>query len=224
MANIIIGTNDAMGTASSRPISVRPQPHWNTATTTPYAAPIDNRFNRAALRGTRMERNTIINNRNDSETMAPMNHNSRDEIDDIAANADIAPRTFFYYFPTKEDVVLADYANRLERLTAELAQQPDTDAPWKALRAAFAIVAGDYVAKRDELVRRLEIMASNLSVDARSLQLQARWEDALADVLARRAQKDSDDLTSRLMASAALACMRAALRHWLLTTTTPCPS
>ena len=31
----IIGTNDAIGTASSRPMRERPQPHWNTATTTP---------------------------------------------------------------------------------------------------------------------------------------------------------------------------------------------
>jgi AcrR family transcriptional regulator len=33
-------------------------------------------------------------------------------IDDIAAAAEIAPRTFFHYFPSKEDVVLADYAIR----------------------------------------------------------------------------------------------------------------
>jgi len=138
-------------------------------------------------------------------------------VEDIAAKADIAPRTFFHYFPTKEDVVLADYAARLDRITIELAQQPDTEAPWAALRAAFVIVSGDYVAKRDELVRRFEIIAANPSVYARSLQLQAGWEDALAEVLAARAHTGTDDLTARLMASAALASMRSSLRHWLLT-------
>ena len=40
-------------------------------------------------------------------------------VDDIASAADIAPRTFFSYFPTKEDVVLADYAGRLERIIGD---------------------------------------------------------------------------------------------------------
>ncbi len=138
-------------------------------------------------------------------------------VGDIAAAADIAPRTFFHYFSTKEDVVLADYAGRLERITAELSRQPDTMAPWAALRAAFVVVAGDYDDARDQIARRFEIMAVNPSVYARSLQLQAGWEDELANVLAVRAQTNSDDLTSRLLASAALACMRSALRHWIAT-------
>ena len=51
-------------------------------------------------------------------------------IDEIAADADIAPRTFFSYFPTKEDVVLADYADRLKRTTDELGRRPPSEAPW----------------------------------------------------------------------------------------------
>lgn len=141
----------------------------------------------------------------------------RTTVDDIASTADIAPRTFFHYFPTKEDLVLADYAARVERITTELSAQPDTLAPWAALRAAFVVVASDYVEQRDELVRRFEIIAANPSVYARSLQLQAGWEDELADALAERAPANSDDITSHLMASAALACMRSALRHWLVT-------
>ncbi len=138
-------------------------------------------------------------------------------IEDIAAKADIAPRTFFYYFSTKEDVVLADYATRLERITEILGQRPLTEPPWTALRTAFVIVSGDYSRERDELVRRFVIMANNPSVYARSLQLQAGWEDALADVLADRASNGTEDVLPRLMASAALACMRSSLRHWLLT-------
>jgi len=138
-------------------------------------------------------------------------------VEDIAAKADIAPRTFFHYFPTKEDVVLADYAARLERITETLAQRPQTEPPWAALRAAFAIVAADYTSQRDELIRRFEILADNPAVYARSLQLQAGWEDALADVLASRAGNGDDLVLPRLMAAAALACMRSSLRHWLLT-------
>jgi AcrR family transcriptional regulator len=138
-------------------------------------------------------------------------------VEDIAAAADIAPRTFFYYFATKEDVVLADYATRLARITEVLEQQPSTIAPWAALRAAFVVVASDYTSQRVELVRRFVIMADNPSVYARSLQLQAGWEDTLARVLADRVGTGATDVLPRLMAASALACMRSSLQHWLLT-------
>ena len=138
-------------------------------------------------------------------------------IEHVAAAADIAPRTFFYYFPTKEDVVLADYATRLERIIAELGQRPDTEVPWAALRASFLVVAADYEARRDDLIRRFTIMAANPSVFARSLQLQAGWEDALIDVLNQRSHSPTENIEARLLASASLACMRSSLQHWIIT-------
>ncbi len=138
-------------------------------------------------------------------------------IEEIAAAADIAPRTFFSYFPTKEDVVLADYSTRLRRIIAVLVERPESEPPWDALRTSFVEVAADYEAAREDLVRRFTIMAANATVYARSLQLQAGWEDALAEVLHERANYNAEDLESRLLASTALACMRSSLRHWLLT-------
>lgn len=138
-------------------------------------------------------------------------------VEQIAAAADIAPRTFFSYFPTKEDVVLADYSARLERIVDELGGRPASEPPWDALRASFTEVALDYEAARSDLIRRFTIMAGNTTVFARSLQLQAGWEDALAEVLVQRAGRETEDLESRLLAAAALACMRSSLRHWLLT-------
>ena len=137
-------------------------------------------------------------------------------IEDIAAKADIAPRTFFYYFATKEDVVLADYTARLNLIIDKLGQQPDEIGCWAALRASFRVVAADYSAQRHQLVRRFAIMFENPSVYARSLHLQAGWEDALAEVLAERVGTNND-IEARLMAAAALACMRSSLQHWLRT-------
>lgn len=138
-------------------------------------------------------------------------------VDAIAAAAEIAPRTFFHYFPTKEDVVLADYARRLERITEELGQRPSTEAPWAAVRASFLVVAADYETERADLVRRFAVMAANPSVYARSLQLQAGWEDALAGVLSERMHRDPDGaIEPQLLAAAALAAMRSSLRHWIL--------
>lgn len=138
-------------------------------------------------------------------------------VEAIAVAAKISPRTFFHYFATKEDVALADYADRLERVTRTLEAQPAKARPWTALATALGAVAADYEAERDALVRRFRIMVDAPSVFARSLQLQAGWEDAVAAVLAERTGTDDSDIEPRLLAAAGLAAMRAAMRHWLAT-------
>lgn len=135
----------------------------------------------------------------------------------IAAAAEVSPRTFFTYFPTKEDVVLADYAQRLERILEELAGRPDDEGPWEALRASLLVVATDYEAERGQLMVRFRIMAECPSVFARNLALQAGWEDALADAIAERMGANPGDIAPRLMAAGALAAMRSSIRHWMLT-------
>ena len=54
-----------IGTVSWTPIRLAPQPHWKTATTTPYAAPTPSTLRTAAFSGTSTERNTTISTRND---------------------------------------------------------------------------------------------------------------------------------------------------------------
>ena len=51
-----------MGPSLEMPTTFLTQPFWKIATMTPYAAPIDSRFMITALSGTRIERNTSINN------------------------------------------------------------------------------------------------------------------------------------------------------------------
>lgn len=133
-------------------------------------------------------------------------------VEAIAAAAGIAPRTFFHYFPTKEDVVLADYASRLERVLSELRDRPGDEPAWRAVGASFRAAAEDYEDERDLIVRRFRIMAATGSVAARSLQLQAGWEQGLADLVSAR---DVPAATARLLAAAAVAAMRSAQQDWL---------
>ncbi len=136
-------------------------------------------------------------------------------IEQVASAAGLAPRTFFSYFATKDDLVLADYADRLDRILTELDQRPNDEPVWAALQAAFAAVAADYETEADRLRRRFTIVATNPSVFARSLQLQAGWETALAERLRARLGAKAYDPTPRLLAATALAVMRASLQHWL---------
>ncbi len=137
-------------------------------------------------------------------------------IDEIAAAADIAPRTFFHYFRSKEDAVLADYSARLDQIVAALKASPAAQQPWAALRDAFLTVGADYETERDHLLRRFRIVRSAPSVAARNLQLQASWEDAVAAAVTDWLELDGDqDIRPKLMAGAAVAAMRASLQRWL---------
>ena len=109
------------------------------------------------------------------------------------SEAELAPRTFFSYFATKDDLVLADYSERLERILTEHEQRPEDEPAWDALRASFAAVAADYESEHDRIRRRFTIMASNPSVFARSLHLQAGWEQALTQRLTTRLGARADD-------------------------------
>lgn len=135
-------------------------------------------------------------------------------VQDITAAADVAPRTFFRYFDTKDDVVLADYGDRLERLLAILRERPVTEAPWDSLREAFRTVIADDTAEHSDMGRRIAVMVASPSVAARSLQLQIGWEQDLAAEIGRRRPAGPGDATPSLLAAAALAVMRAAIRQW----------
>ena len=76
MANSIIGTHGSIGPGWTLVRSLN-QPHWNSITSTPYAAPIDSRFMMTALSGTSSDRNTTISSRNDRMSTAPKKYGMR---------------------------------------------------------------------------------------------------------------------------------------------------
>jgi AcrR family transcriptional regulator len=134
----------------------------------------------------------------------------------IAAEADVSERTFFHHFASKEDVVLGDFEARLVRLTELLATRPPDEPPTTAIRRALLEVAEDYQAERERLLLRARLTLATPSVLARSLELQTRWEEVIADTVAGRLGVDADtDLRPRLMAAVTLAAMRVAQRRWL---------
>ena len=77
MANISIGTNDGIGTVSSMPTHDDPQPHWKTATTSPYAAPTDSRLSTAALMPITSDRNAAVSSTRASSTTAAISQGIR---------------------------------------------------------------------------------------------------------------------------------------------------
>jgi AcrR family transcriptional regulator len=61
-------------------------------------------------------------------------------VDDLASAAGISPRTFYRYFPAKDDVFQVRLATRSEALRDALAARPADEAPLPALRCAITDV------------------------------------------------------------------------------------
>src|SRR5687767_6894438 len=74
---------------------------------------------------------------------------------DIAAAADIAPRTFFAYFETKEAVVFYDFDEILARFAERLDGRAASETTFDALRAwaADLVAAGHEDHARRDLIR-----------------------------------------------------------------------
>lgn len=137
-------------------------------------------------------------------------------VDQIAGAADVSPRTFFHHFASKEDVVLGDFEARFERLIELLCSRIGQDHPSAAIRRALLEVAEDYETEREQILLRTKLMLASPAVHARSLEMQARWEDKVATTFAARFGVDTDsDPRPRIFAAVTLGAMRIAQRRWV---------
>lgn len=104
-------------------------------------------------------------------------------VDQIAAAVDISPRSFFRYFASKEDVVLADpmvYGEPVrQRLTESLESMP----AWEALRSAFEPIVELSEADPEWVLRATRVMISSPSLRARNTEKHLAWLSVLAPLV-----------------------------------------
>jgi AcrR family transcriptional regulator len=137
-------------------------------------------------------------------------------VDDIAAEADVSRRTFFRYFASKEDVLLADHLVQLARLREAMAARPGDEPVLTALRNAVLSLTSDFEERKEAIILRGRIMRDTPSLQARSLVHQKAWEDAIQQMVAERLGVDPvADLRPGVVAATALAAMRVAFTNWL---------
>jgi AcrR family transcriptional regulator len=131
-------------------------------------------------------------------------------VEDIAYAAAISPRTFFRYFPTKEDVVIWDeYDPVVEDLVA--ARPADEPAALTARAVMVESLGGIYRRDRAELLTRVRLLTTVPELRARLLEAQSEAEE-FASVLARR--RGADELQVRVVIAALGAIIVAALDAW----------
>jgi AcrR family transcriptional regulator len=143
-------------------------------------------------------------------------------VEDIAEAAEVSPRTFFNYFPSKEAVLFAGDPDR----AAELREGIATGAPGKpALDALRTVLARDAEGMAGDLrslggdpaewLRRMKVARTDPHVRAAHASQMAMLERAIAEGLAARLGADQEtDPYPGVLAAAAVSMVRACLSFW----------
>jgi AcrR family transcriptional regulator len=138
---------------------------------------------------------------------------SETTVEEIADAAAISPRTFFRYFPSKEDVVIWD---EYDPLVPELLQaRPDDEPAAETLRAVIReALSGLYRSDPERLLGRVRLLFSVSELRARFAEEQQRGMETLAPLLEQKRWTQTDDLQLRAIGAALIAAVFVALDHW----------
>jgi AcrR family transcriptional regulator len=126
---------------------------------------------------------------------------------DIAAAADIAPRTFFSYFPSKEEVVFYDFDGLFESLSVAILERPEGVSAIDALREwVFHAMPPEHDESPQAALRK-RMCIDEPALAAHQQHLLSKLEDILREGVARDLGEPPDALRPRMVSAAAVAAM-----------------
>jgi TetR/AcrR family transcriptional regulator, regulator of mycofactocin system len=137
-------------------------------------------------------------------------------VEEIAEAADVAVRTFFRYFSSKQDVLFGDVVkDRVSRLRTELAVRPRRESPIKSIRAVMDLldVAGED--EEEQILARFDLLRHQPSLRTRYLDLINAMRLVVVEFVADRTGMDPrHDMYPHLLAGAAAASWDTSLTLW----------
>jgi AcrR family transcriptional regulator len=144
---------------------------------------------------------------------------SRTTVEDIAAAADIGRSTFFRYFDTKEIAVAEGFTTPwLTLIVQALAAQPAHLGPMEAVLSAFAEFATVVEEDPTTIIRQTQMSQASPGLQAWTLHLFARCEEAIATTIAPRfPDLRPDDPRPRMVGALTMAAIRWSMDRWLAT-------
>ncbi len=136
-------------------------------------------------------------------------------VEAIVRAADVSARTFFNYFSSKDEALLAPDADLAAEIAEALGSRPPHEVLVDALRAVtvqFADTLGD---KRSTWQLRLEVVRANPHLWPRLFAGFTAVERTLTQAVATRTGVDPDlDIYPGVVAAAFVGAVRVALAHW----------
>jgi AcrR family transcriptional regulator len=128
-------------------------------------------------------------------------------IADIAAAADVAPRTFFAYFPSKEAVVFHSVDRDLAALASALRDRLPGETAFDALRRWIDAIFDQSMADDDEALLRKRLCREDEGLANFQAGIMARVQELLLEAIAADLGEPPDALRPRLVTAAALAAL-----------------
>ena len=141
-------------------------------------------------------------------------------VEDISEAADVAPRTFFNYFASKEDAVVSRRRIEPAGVRALVLARPAAEGPLAAVCAVLRELTLPAAEYREELLLRQQVIERHPALVARQLRAYAEFERAMVDAMAERlghsaGQVGEGGLRLRVLVAAATAAARSAASHWM---------
>ena len=128
-------------------------------------------------------------------------------ITDIATAADVAPRTFFAYFPSKEAVVFHNVDRDLDSLASALRNRLPGETAFDALRRWIDAMFDRWLAEEDEALLRKRLRCEHEGLANFEGGIRARVEELLLEAIADDLGEPRDALRPRLVTAAAIAAL-----------------
>jgi AcrR family transcriptional regulator len=135
-------------------------------------------------------------------------------IEDIAAAADVSPRTFFRYFDSKVDLVMAHNEAHGDKVAPLVVARPSSEGPLEALRQVMQQMLLELLAD-PSVVREFQVMMGAPTLRKLAREHFYEEEAELVSAFAARLGTDEADLTANVMAGAAAAAIWAVIERWL---------
>jgi AcrR family transcriptional regulator len=139
-------------------------------------------------------------------------------VEDIAAAADVSPRTFNNYFASKYEAICALALDRSSRIGQALRQRPASESLWDAVRnAVLEVYSVASTAPDPAHIAGIRLVTSSAVLRGEYLKALALMQYDLADALADRdaAAPAFGLLFTRGFAGAVAAVVQAATERWL---------
>jgi AcrR family transcriptional regulator len=125
----------------------------------------------------------------------------------IAAAADVSPRTVFGYFASKEELVFPEEAEWYARLEARINGRPPEETAPEALRGWIEETMPEWDGREDELRARSAVIAGDDGLRARKAHNMERVHELLAGAIARDLGRSPEALEARMAAAATTAIL-----------------
>lgn len=133
-------------------------------------------------------------------------------LDTIAKEAGISRRTFFSYFKSKDDLILAWQAASWDKMLAELLTVSPQQAPLEAVRKMLVTMASGYESEQMKAIDRVMLASETLS--SRKPAAYAMQEEALYKTLCQVWRQPERRPALRIVAMVSIGAMRLAIEAW----------